>query len=207
MVTTILPPGGQGPPPSPEVWDLEDRRTEPSALLQYLPALYEQDPFIGRFLRIFEDIHTPTRRMASDLERYFDPVLAPDALRSTLAAWVGAERSGPLARIPPEAWGRLVREAVELHRWRGTRRGLRRALEIATGHAPLISESDGGMALGDDARLGSNTRLEPAAPFQITVTFECDRNEVDEAVAHAIIRLHRPAHVMHSIAFAGAGAD
>jgi phage tail-like protein len=203
-VVTIIGPTGREAMPG---FDFEPVSVEPSRLLRYLPSIYEQDPFIGRFLRIFEDVHTPVRRMASTLPEYFDPVVAPPALQAILGDWRGEEWTGPLARLSHEARGRLIREALELHRWRGTRRGLRRALEIATGHTPLITDYGNGTVLSEEAHLGTNTRLEDAQPFQITVTFECDRSEVDELLVRAIIRRHRPAHVMCTVAFAGGGRD
>ncbi len=206
-MVTIAP--GAGPAPRADVpdFDLETTHVEPSRLLRYLPSIYEQDPFIGRFLRIFEDIHTPVRQMASTLPDYFDPVIAPPALQQLLGDWLGEESTGPFARLSHEARGRLIREALELHRWRGTRRGLRRALELATGRTPLVTDRGNGTVLSEDARLGNNTQLEDAQPFQITVTFDCDRSEVDEVVVDAIIRRHRPAHVMCTVAFMGGGRD
>jgi phage tail-like protein len=174
----------------------------PSRLLQYLPAIYSGDPFIGRFLRIFEDVHTPLRHRASGLPHYFDPTLAPPAMQEALAGWVGAERGGVLGRLRREAWGRLIRESVELHRWRGSKRGLRRALQLATGRTPLITDYGNGTVLGDDAHLGANTALEEGEPFRITVTFECQPEEIDGPLVDAIIRRHRPAHVAHTVAFA-----
>ena len=82
----------------------------------------------------------PMRRTAAALPLYFDPALAPDPMRSLLAGWVGAEAGALAARMSPEAWGRLIRESVELHRWRGSKHGIRRALELATGHTPLITD-------------------------------------------------------------------
>ena len=202
MVSAAAPAAGRnGGSPEAEPFEAVVELVAPSGLLRYLPAIYAGDPFVGRFLRIFEAVHTPLRRTASTLPHYFDPTLAPGPLQAALAAWVGAERDGPLARLSREAWGRLIRESVELHRWRGTKRGLRRALELATGRAPLITDFGGGTVLGDDARLGANTRLENGEPFQITVTFECDPDEIDMALVDAIIRRQRPAHVIHTVAF------
>ena len=192
--------GGNGAIPVPVV-PAADRMT-PSRLLQYLPAIYSGDPFIGRFLRIFEDVHIPMRRTAAALPLYFDPALAPDPMRSLLAGWVGAEAGALVARMSPEAWGRLIRESVELHRWRGSKRGLRRALELATGQTPLITDYSDGLVLSDDARLGTNSSLENGAPFEFTVTFVCDPDEIDALFVDAIIRRHRPAHVSHTVAFA-----
>jgi phage tail-like protein len=195
-------PAGRGDGASPSEAVPAIDRIAPSRLLQYLPAIYAGDPFIGRFLRIFEDLHMPLRQTAAALSRYFDPALAPDPMRGLLADWVGAEHGALAGRMAPEAWGRLIRESVELHRWRGTKRGLRRALELATGRAPLITDYGDGLVLSDDARLGTNTRLENGSPFEITVTFECEPDEIDAVLVDAIIRRHRPAHVTHAVAFA-----
>ena len=205
MVSAPAPPvASNGAAPQPP-FEPAIERLAPSRLLQYLPAIYSGDPFIGRFLRIFEDVHTPLRRRASSLPHYFDPTLAPPTLQDALAGWVGAERGGVLGRLPPEAWGKLIRESVELHRWRGSKRGLRRALELATGRTPLITDYGAGTVLGDDAHLGTNTTLQEGEPFRITVTFECEPDEIDAAVVGAIIRRHRPAHVVHTVAFAPVG--
>ncbi len=116
MVSTPAPPVSRnGSSPEAEPFEAVVDLVAPSGLLQYLPAIYAGDPFIGRFLRIFEDLHTPLRRTASTLPHYFDPTLAPGPLQAALAAWVGAERDGPLARLSREAWGRLIRESVEPH--------------------------------------------------------------------------------------------
>lgn len=218
MVTTTAPPaappaqppdapadGGNGAAPAP-ILPAADRM-QPSVLLQYLPAIYSNDPFVGRFLRIFEDLHMPLRYAAAALPLYFDPAVAPGPMREILAGWVGAEDRAVAGRMPPEAWGRLIRESVELHRWRGSKRGLRRALELATGRTPLITDYGEGLVLSRDARLGTNTALEDGAPFEFTVTFECEPDEIDAALVDAIIRRHRPAHVTHAVAFAPNRAD
>ena len=192
--------GGNGAVPVPFAPAVD--RFTPSRLLQYLPAIYSGDPFIGRFLRIIEDVHTPVRRTAGALPLYFDAALTSPPMRERLAGWVGAEGGALAARMAPEAWGRLIRESIELHRWRGSKRGLRRALELATGRMPLITDYGDGLVLSDDARLGTNTTLEHGSPFEVTVTFECEPDEIDAALVDAIIRRHRPAHVIHSVVYA-----
>ncbi|HET6261971.1 MAG TPA: hypothetical protein VFG99_06990, partial [Chloroflexia bacterium] len=39
---------------------------EPSDLLRYLPAIYSADPFVGRFLHIFEDVLDPISVMVDN---------------------------------------------------------------------------------------------------------------------------------------------
>ncbi len=57
---------------------VEEKKTpvdhEPSQYLKYLPALFtERDEFMGRFLRIFEDIFTPIEQVIAQVHLYFDP--------------------------------------------------------------------------------------------------------------------------------------
>lgn len=174
---------------------------EPSELLRYLPAIYQNDPFIGRFLRIFEDMHSPVQAMVEALPSYFDPNLAPPELQRRLASWVGGERRDGAGRLDDAAWGRLVAHQLELHRWRGTKRGLRLALELATGHRPLINDYSTGLVLGADASLGVNATLESGQTLSVSVRFDCEPGEIDASTVDAIIRQHKPAHVSHSVTF------
>jgi phage tail-like protein len=177
------------------------RPSDPSTLLQYLPAIYQNDPFVGRLLRIFEDVRRPVQRTVDALPTYFDPRVAPVELRRLLSSWVGAEPRAGANRLGDVAWGRLIERELELHRWRGTKRGLRLALELATGHRPLITDYSTGLVLGSDASLGVNATLEVGQTLQLSVLFECESDEIDASMVDAIIRQHKPAHVAHSVTF------
>ena len=92
--------------------------------------LFETRTFFERFLRGFEDADEPRREMMADLRPLLFTDTAPADLLLWLATWVALvmdENSPELRRR------RLIREAVEIYRWRGTRRGLSRYLEIFTG--------------------------------------------------------------------------
>src|SRR5882757_3303547 len=62
-----------------------------SSYLQYLPAPFHADPFVGRFLLIFESILSPIERTIDNVATYFDPRLTPPELLPWLASWVGLE--------------------------------------------------------------------------------------------------------------------
>lgn len=198
VATNGAAPSSNGAVPAPRTFA---RPAEPSELLRYLPAIYQNDPFIGRFLRIFEDMHSPVQAMVEALPSYFDPNLAPPELQRLLASWVGGERREGAGRLDDAAWGRLVAHQLELHRWRGTKRGLRLALELATGHRPLINDYSTGLVLGADASLGVNATLESGQTLSVTVRFDCEPGEIDASTVDAIIRQHKPAHVAHSVTF------
>jgi phage tail-like protein len=170
-----------------------------SSYLEYLPAPYHADPFIGRFLLIFESILGPIERMIDSLASYFDPRVAPAELLPWLASWVGLELD---ENWPLERRRQLVAWAVTLYRWRGTRRGLREYLRLYTGRTPLIVENFAGMRLGQDAQLGTTTRLGDGSrrPHWITVTvLTDDPAKLDERILRRIIEAQTPAGVGYTL--------
>jgi phage tail-like protein len=170
-----------------------------STYLQYLPAPFQSDPFMARFLLIFESILGPIERTIDNLAWYFDPRLAPAELLPWLASWVGLELD---ENWPLERQRQLILWAATLHRWRGTRRALREHLRLYTGYTPLIVENFDGMRIGQDAVLGLNTQIGGAAPGQhwITVTVLSPQpEELDESILRHIIELEKPAHVGYTL--------
>ena len=172
--------------------------TLPSAYLRFLPAIYWQDSFMGRFLRIFEDVLSPIQTNVNRRADQFDPAVASQPLLRFMATWVGAN---DLGELPEQELRGFVRRAVRLNQLRGTKAGLRMALETITGKRPYITEYSAGLVLGEDAVLGLNTSLQSGRPLQIHVLFNCDEDEVDTSLAHAIIRRYKPAGAEYSISF------
>jgi phage tail-like protein len=127
--------------------------TDKSRYLDYLPAIYHEDLYVGQFLMPFEDVLEGFRYLLDDIDRYFAPALTDQAFLPWLATWV--------ALVLDEEWDdakrrRLIGEAVQLYRWRGTVYGLKRYLEIYTGLVPEIREWrwPGGMQIGVASRIG-----------------------------------------------------
>jgi len=153
---TALPPVGQsGAPPG----DLR--------YLRYLPAIYQDEPSILLdFLEPFTDWFDSLRDLLARIDTYLTPAMTPtsEGFLSWLAGWV--------ALTLDEEWDedqrrRLMQEAVELYRWRGTATGLRRYLELYTGlPAECIELHEGqwpsGMQIGVASRIGSFSG--PAGP-------------------------------------------
>jgi phage tail-like protein len=169
-----------------------------SEYLRYLPAIYQQDPFLGQFLRIFEDLLFPIQVLVNGLSHQFDPQIASPMMARTLALWVGQR---DIAGIPDDRWRVLISRAVWLHRWRGTKHALREAVRIVVGTTPLISEYATGAVLGPDARLGINTELDTRQALRFTMTFECPEELVDRRLLEAIINFYKPANVQCIVRF------
>ncbi|MEM9541247.1 MAG: phage tail protein [Cyanobacteria bacterium P01_E01_bin.42] len=132
----------------------------PSSYLNFLPAFYGERDFMGRFLSIFEEAFDPIVQTTETLWAYLDPLTAPKSLLPFIAKWV----EWPLdPRWNEKQQRRLLRNAMKLYRWRGTRQGLRWLLEIYTGlNGENITIEDGssqnfvvgGVWLGPDNALG-----------------------------------------------------
>ena len=71
-----------------------------SSYLKYLPAIYSESEFTGRFLMIFESVLGPVEAMVKSLAHYFDPGTTPEELLPWLASWmrVDLNHNWPLER-------------------------------------------------------------------------------------------------------------
>lgn len=127
--TRFRPPEpGDAPPGVPQ---------DVSSYLQYLPGIYQNNPFLGRFLLIFESILGPVDRTVENMHHYFDPFVTPPEAVDWLGAWVGLALD---ERWPEDRRRELISEAVNLYQWRGTKRGLSEFLRLYTGVEPEIIE-------------------------------------------------------------------
>ena len=189
-----------------------------SGLLAALPALYGEamrrmaedegrTPFFPRYLLGFEDALRPIGRALDRMDALFGAFSTPSEFLLWLGAWV--------CLPPEEGWSemkrrQLVHEAVELFRWRGTRRGLSRYLQIYTGFAPEIDDQPvRGMRLGPQARMGDpGTRLGDVPPHTFVVTVATpDPSSVREAILHDIIAYEKPAHTAYTLRVVARGAS
>jgi phage tail-like protein len=168
---TKLPP----PPPLPPrpTWPLPPAPHRPSIYLQDLPSIFQDGDFLGRFLLIMESIWEPLEQRQDHIDAYFDPATSPASFLPWLASWIDPTLN---TRWPEKRLRALLAEAMNLYRWRGTRYGVARMIELCTGLTPQITE-------------------DPAAPFvfrvRLTVSSETG---VDPRLVEAIIRTQKPAH-------------
>jgi len=186
----------------------------------YLPSIYSDEltalqeaspdeqgaPFFRRYLRGFDDAAVPMRETLDNLHRFFDAYQTPPDFLPWLATWVGIVLDD---NWPEMKRRRLVREAVELYRWRGTRRGLARYLEIYAGVRPEINDKPfRGMRLGPQTRLGvdlsdpsrlhENTVLGDVPDHSFVVTIAVpDPAAVNEQTIRDIIEVQKPAHTAY----------
>ncbi|MFD0020596.1 phage tail protein [Streptomyces sp. NPDC058382] len=148
-----------------------------------LPALYADDDFAQRFTAGLDTVLAPVFATLDNLPSYFEPRVAPADFVDWLATWVGAFDD---PRWPVERRREAVVHAVELHRWRGTRRGLVEGLRLALGVRAEVA-GDGGAVWSGTA--GADLPPEPSAEVLVRVwpgreaTVDVDRvNEIVRAM-------------------------
>lgn len=117
-----------------------------SSYLDYLPAIYAENDFMGRFLMIFESILGPLDRTSLDLHHLLDPTVCPPDLLAWLGGWLGLVLDD---RWPVERRRAIVGGASDLYRWRGTPRGLREFVRLYTGYVPDILEPTSAQVAAD----------------------------------------------------------
>ncbi|GAB4196367.1 MAG: hypothetical protein OHK0022_13780 [Roseiflexaceae bacterium] len=173
-------PGNGGPP---------DRRPpnpieHGSRYMQYLPPPYQNSLFLERFLMIFESILTPIEQQIDQINLYFDPQITPEELLPWLSTW--------FALVLNDNWPvahrrELIRSASELYRWRGTKQGLRRYLEICTGITPRITEPQ-----------DTISEAQPLPAYVFRVSMIVDNPETfDRRMVELIIESQKPAHTSY----------
>jgi phage tail-like protein len=176
---------------------------------QFLPNFYREIDFVGRFLQIFEATLEPDVQILSNLWAYLDPLTAPIGMLEFLAHWVGWKNQPYLTL---EQQRNLIRNAIEIYRWRGTRRGLRLYLYLATRlplddhimnedekHIGIYEFFNSGFVL-DKTRLGYDAILGGVRPFHFTVRLrpEPDR-PIEEALVRTIIEQEKPAFCSYEL--------
>ncbi|MEU9099141.1 phage tail protein [Streptomyces sp. NPDC048361] len=153
-----------------------------------LPAVYADDDFAQRFVEGLDVVLAPLFNVLDCLEAYFDPALAPEDFVDWLTSWVGTELDGTESL---ELRRHAVATAVSLHRVRGTALGLSRAVELAFGVRPEITESGGASW---SARPLGPFPGEHRASLRVTLTV-ADPSTVDPYRLQAVVAAARPAHL------------
>lgn len=108
-----------------------------SKWLEYLPAIYSEDEFMGRYLLIFESLMAPLIWTVDHFDLYLSPQLAPPDWLEWMSSWFDVLL---LPELPIERQRALVEQLGYLFLRRGTRLGLERLLELYFGVRPQILE-------------------------------------------------------------------
>ncbi|NEO47028.1 MAG: hypothetical protein F6K55_24065 [Moorea sp. SIO4A3] len=205
-----------------------------SSLLNEIPAIFQggepgQPNSLGRFLLAFEHILLGLGEESDPgleeilggivdpisgqtklvgIERYFEPGATLEEYEQTpkeflpwLAGWV--------ALTLREDWDEfrqreLIAKAVELYRWRGTKRGVEEFLRIYTRLGVEINELNTPFQIGVHSTVGQDTILDGGAPFFFKVRIllpipDPDLITQQKEIATAIVDLQKPAHTDYEL--------
>lgn len=150
----------------------------------YLPAIYRDDPFLGRYLWAFEQVLLDLEQTIGTLATLFDPATTRDDFLPWLSSWVAFTLRSDL---DPSQQRAFLARIVPLYRRRGTKQNLQDLLSIFTHGVPTITESDD---------------TGPAHHFTITMRLPRTAPDVfnrQSAIAHALIDLEKPAHTSYDL--------
>jgi phage tail-like protein len=171
-----------------------------SKYLKYLPSVYSESDFAGRFLMIFEETITPVEQMVDNIASYLDPDLAPEELLPWLASWANIH--------VVEAWDEsrkrsVVRSMFRIFQWQGTRKGLRECLKLYLniGDRDIdIQETFGGIPMDGSAKIGVNTVIGSSAHNSMIIVLQAeDPGSVDRVLVEKLIEDWKPAHVGYTL--------
>jgi phage tail-like protein len=183
VIEAYTPPPPPPPLPPPRARFPSPKAMGPGALyMRDLPVIFHDQDFLHRYLMILETIWEPLEWRQDHVQMYFDPRTAPVELLSWISSWLGF----PAPPHWPEARRRRVLlEAIDLMRWRGTEYGLSRTIELCTGLIPII-------VLDDKQPHIFNIRVNP--PEGVTAPVD---------LLHELIQTHKPAACAYTLEVGG----
>lgn len=166
--------------------------TSPHPIGLALPALYLEDDFTQRFTAGLDEVLAPVLLTLDCLDAYFDLDLAPADFLDWLAGWVAVPVDG---NWPEELRRDLVRHAAELHRWRGTTRGVALMARVFTGGEVEVTDT-GSVTWSNTAGTAPPAATEPEVRIRVRVA---DPGAVDVARLRELVAAAVPAHVRTTI--------
>jgi phage tail-like protein len=167
-----------------------------------LPSVYGDAPgmdgqtFAMRFVEALEQVLDPVVATLDLLPAQLDLALADPAVSELVGAWLGIELD---AALTPEAHRRLVRNATEITRVRGTARGLELVLGLSFEDLEL-EVRDGGRATWSREQ-----RELPAVGAAVTVVYPHGLHAAARAALRRVVDEVKPAGAMVLFAARGEG--
>jgi phage tail-like protein len=197
----------------------------PSRLLDDLPTIYQDDPFMGQFLLAFEKIllgigDTTLYPKAKDsvkfpaqgleesiagLSTYFDLKEAPAEFLPWLASWTAFSLRADLDEVLQR---KFIANITKYYRLRGTKANLQELLSLFVRGEPTIEEtSTSELQIGVHSTIGKDMFLSGGSPhfFKVTIvlpeSLKGDRLALARQleIASSIIELEKPAHTHYEL--------
>ena len=116
----------ENPPNSTGERRMVDGLRSPFPLINTVPAMLAEDPFVQRMLPAFDEVLAPIISTLDCFPSYLDPELAPMDMVTYMASWLFPSYEDQLSE---EGLRHALATVVERSGWRGTARGVHEALE------------------------------------------------------------------------------
>ena len=169
-------------------------------LLQYLPAVYAEDPFLGQFLLAFEKIllgrddqpggaapgsalnPEGLEQVIDGLAALYDPLKTPEEFLPWLSQWTALSLRADMSL---DEQRQFVAQVISLYQYRGTQANLENLLKLYVDATPVIA-------------------LDDNLPYFFEVTLKMARNPVPYTqrqfeIAQAVVELEKPAHTYYRL--------
>lgn len=169
---------------------------------EFLPTVYQEVNFIHHFIKIFEQAFNPVVNSFNSMWANLDPLTAPQSLMPFLAHWVDWPMDSQLGLLQQR---KLIRRAVEIYRWRGTRKGLRFYLHLYTGlplDEELNQEEDKSISITEPfgqgcvfgvAHVGRDAVIGGGKPYHFQVRLRSNPDHpIDEQLVRRILDQEKP---------------
>lgn len=178
----------------------ETTQTRGGGLLQYLPAVYAEDPFLGQFLLAFEKIllgrndepggaapgsalnPKGLEQIIDGLAALYDPLTTPEEFLPWLSQWTALSLRADMSL---DEQRQFVAQVISLYQYRGTQANLENLLKLYVDAAPTITVDD-------------------KVPYFFEVMLKMGRNPVPYTqrqfeIAQAVVELEKPAHTNYRL--------
>lgn len=186
-----------------------------SSYLQNLPAIFSEDPFLGRFLLAFEQVLTGLPGLAgrepvpslgleeiiATIATLFDPQETREEFLPWLASWVALGLRADLDELRQRDF---IARVVSLYRLRGTKQGLEELVRIYTRLGATVNELHTPFQIGVHSTIGVDTLLDGGAPHFFRVLIRLTTPDPEQIRQHrqvvtAIIDMEKPAHTYYEL--------
>lgn len=153
------------------------------------------DAFAMRFLKALEEVLDPIITLLDCLAPHLDPKLAPAEALHLMALWLGLPFE---EHLPRERQQRLVENALEISRSRGTARGLQLLLELMFGDPdrtgdPVFIVEDGGYCVVGSAPPPDHAERPAPGTFVVRWTKPIDDDR--RAAVRRVVEREKPVNV------------
>jgi phage tail-like protein len=151
--------------------------TDASNWLKYLPAIYSDDNFVGRYLLIFESILSPISWMVDNFDMYLSSEVAPPEWLRWISSWFDVLL---VPELPIDRQRAVVEQLGWLFFRRGTKVGLERLLTLYFGTKPEITEND-------------------ECHFTVKLYLSESNVKLDHDIVNRMIMAHKPVHASYTL--------